>query len=114
MRNLAAILVLAAGCSLTACSMFTAWKSIPPPGGCNECHTVEISANWKVLYQPVALSDERGSLPFQHPQYVMPGRPDQPRSSLEVQKVSDSRCYDCHNAPDQAHRKYTGRYHHGR
>ena len=79
MRNLAAILVLAAGCSLTACSMFTAWKSIPPPGGCNECHTVEISANWKVLYQPVALSDERGSLPFQHPQYVMPGRADRGR-----------------------------------
>jgi len=31
------ILVAVAG----GCAMFTSWKSIPPPGGCDQCHTVE-------------------------------------------------------------------------
>ncbi|MFW9603871.1 MAG: cytochrome C [Trichlorobacter sp.] len=113
MRHLTIALAVVASCGLTACSMFSAWKSIPPPGGCNECHSGEISANWKVMYQPVILSNEQGRLPFQQPGYDMPGRPSQPRSELDVKKVEDSRCFECHSTPNQAHTQFKGRYHHG-
>ena len=37
--------------AVAGCAMFTAWKTIPPPGGCDQCHTVPISNNWQVTYQ---------------------------------------------------------------
>ena len=48
------VLMLSSGCA-----MFSAWKTIPPPGGCDQCHTVPISANWQVVYKAPILSDEQ-------------------------------------------------------
>lgn len=104
------LLVLA----LSGCSMFTAWKSIPPPGGCDQCHSVELNANWAVSYRAAMLSDERGQLAFQSPQQNTPIRQNQPASALELRKNDDPRCFSCHNAPTPAHKERSGRYHHGR
>jgi hypothetical protein len=103
------LLVLA----LPGCSMFTAWKSIPPPGGCDQCHSVELSGNWTVTYQAATVADERGQLAFQTPQHNAPIRGDQPSSALELRKADDSRCFACHKAPTPSHKERTGRYHHG-
>lgn len=97
---------------LTGCSMFTAWKSIPPPGGCDQCHTVAIAANWKVSYQPATIADERGQLAFQTPQYNTPIGQNQPGSPLESKKLEQQQCFVCHTAPTPAHRARSGRYHH--
>lgn len=96
---------------VNGCAMFTAWKNIPPPGGCDECHTAAISNDWKISYQSPALSDERGRQAFQTPEYNQrPGaRPD---SSLELRKTEDSKCFDCHKSPDSMHKGRTGRFHH--
>lgn len=99
--------------ALPGCSMFTAWKSIPPPGGCDQCHSTELSGNWKVAYQAATVSDERGQLAFQTPQYNTPIRKNQPTSALDLRKIEDSRCFDCHNAPTTAHKERKGKYHHG-
>ena len=48
MRLLVVFAASALGLALGGCAMFGAWKSIPPPGGCDQCHTVAISANWEV------------------------------------------------------------------
>ncbi len=98
---------------LTACSMFTAWKSIPPPGGCDQCHSVELTANWQTRYQASDIADERGRLAFQTPQYNAPRREDQPASALELQKTEDSYCFECHKAPNETHKGRKGSYHHG-
>lgn len=105
----AALLIVA---SLTGCSMFSAWKSIPPPGGCDQCHTVEIAANWKVRYQAATVADERGQLAFQTPQYNTPIRQQQPASELQDKKVEEQQCFVCHNAPTPAHKGRVGRFHH--
>lgn len=105
------LILLAA--ALSGCSMFTAWKSIPPPGGCDQCHSVALSANWQIAYRAATVSDERGQLAFQTPQQNTPIRQNQPDSALDLRKVTDSRCFDCHNAPTPAHKNRTGKYHHG-
>jgi hypothetical protein len=99
--------------ALPGCSMFPAWKSIPPPGGCDQCHTAELSGNWSVAYQAASVADERGQLAFQTPQYNTPVRRNQIPSALDLRKVEDSRCFDCHNAPTPAHKERSGKYHHG-
>lgn len=108
---LPAVLLLAL--ALPGCSMLTSWKSIPPPGGCDQCHSVELSANWSVTYQAVTIADERGHLAFQTPQYNTPGRKEQPSSELQLRKTAESRCFACHKSPTPAHRERVGRYHHG-
>ncbi len=107
----AAMLLLIA---VPGCSMFTAWKTIPPPGGCDQCHTVEIAANWAVGYRAATLSSDTGQLAFQSPQHNTPIRQDQPGSALELRKNDDPRCFSCHNAPTSAHKERTGKFHHGR
>jgi hypothetical protein len=99
--------------ALSGCSMFTAWKTIPTPGGCDQCHTVSLSGNWQVAYKAATVSDERGQLAFQSPQQNTPIRQNQPSSALDLRKTSDSRCFDCHNAPTPAHKARRGNYHHG-
>ena len=99
--------------ALSGCSMFTAWKSIPPPGGCDQCHSTELSANWKVAYQAATVADERGQLAFQTSQYNTPIRKNQPSSALDLRKSEDSRCFDCHSAPTPAHKERKGKFHHG-
>lgn len=96
---------------ISGCAMFTAWKSIPPPGGCDQCHTTEINANWRALYQPATVADERGRLSFQTPEYNQPasGKADSP---LENRKVEEKACFDCHKTPTPAHRERKGRFHH--
>lgn len=97
--------------AISGCAMFTAWKSIPPPGGCDQCHTLAISANWQVSYQAATVADERGRLNFQTPEYnqTASGRPENP---LEAKKVEEKACFDCHKSPTPAHRERKGRFHH--
>ncbi len=106
-------LVLLTGCvfTISGCAMFTAWKSIPPPGGCDQCHTTVISANWQVTYTPAAVSDERGRLAFQTPEYNQPMLGGQ-QSPLEGKKVEEKACFDCHKSPSPAHKDHKGRFHH--
>jgi len=98
-------------CLLSSCAMFKAWKSIPPPGGCDQCHNLAISANWQVSYKAVTLNDERDRLSFQTDQYTMP-QSSKPASSLEIRKEQDQLCFDCHKSPDAKHMGRKGRYHH--
>lgn len=104
-------LILAAAAVLAGCTMFTAWKSIPAPGGCNQCHAVSISTNWQATYQAAAVADERGHLPFQTPEYnlALKGKPESP---LETKKVEELRCFECHRSPTPEHRELKGRFHH--
>ena len=96
----------------TGCSMLMAWRSIPPPGGCDQCHTVAISNDWKISYQPPILSDERNRKAFQTPEYNMPQSGLPSASSLELRKVQDLKCFECHKSPNSEHRKRSGRFHH--
>jgi hypothetical protein len=111
MKFFAAVLIVLMISGLTACTMFTAWRSIPPPGGCEECHKVPISNNWQVSYRPANLSDERGREYFQTEEYNMP-RVDKPAAFLDRRKVEEASCFDCHNAPNSAHKQLKGRFHH--
>jgi hypothetical protein len=96
---------------LCGCAMLTSWKAIPPPGGCDQCHSVPISNNWQVTYKAPNLTDERNREYFQSPETTMPagGRP---ASSLDLRKVEDLQCFECHRAPNQQHMERKGRYHH--
>lgn len=105
-----AILLLAL--ALPGCGMFTAWKSIPPPGGCDQCHTTELSTNWSLAYRAPNIADERGQLAFQTPQYNTPIRGTQPSSALDLRKTEEQRCFDCHKTPTPAHKERKGRFHH--
>ena len=96
---------------ICGCAMFTAWQSIPPPGGCDQCHKVPISANWQLAYKAPILSDERNRDYFQTPEYNMPSI-DKPASSLEVRKLEDQKCFACHKSPNEAHKAKMGHYHH--
>ena len=97
--------------SLTACSMFTAWRSIPPPGGCDECHKVPITSNWQLSIKPVTLTDENNRLSFQTEEATMP-RLDKPASNIDRRKVEEVSCFACHNAPDASHKAMKGKFHH--
>jgi hypothetical protein len=96
---------------ISGCTMFTAWKSIPPPGGCDQCHTMPISTNWQAMYKPATVTDERGRLSFQTPEYNTPPVGGM-QSPLEEKKVEEKACFDCHKAPTQAHKDRKGRFHH--
>jgi len=94
--------------ALCGCAMFGAWKAIPPPGGCDQCHTKKISANWQVAYTPATIHAETGKEPWQKPESVLPNEP----SPLEQRKITEQRCFRCHKTPDKVHAEYKGRYHH--
>ena len=111
MKSLFAIFILGLSMGLTGCTMFTAWKSIPPPGGCDQCHTVAISANWQIRYQAANVADERGRQFFQTPEYNLAMK-DKQQSPLDQKKVEELACFECHNAPTKAHRERRGRFHH--
>ncbi|HEU0264222.1 MAG TPA: cytochrome C [Geobacterales bacterium] len=97
---------------LTGCSMFTAWKSIPPPGGCDSCHSLPVNNNWKVAYVAPVLTSEAEQHPyFQSERYTVT-RTDRPGSRADALKLEDQRCFDCHRLPSPAHKERTGRYHH--
>ena len=96
---------------LCGCAMFSSWESIPPPGGCDQCHTVAITNDWAVTYKAAMLTDERNRNYFQTEQYSIP-RNDKPVSSLEVRKVEELRCFECHRSPNPAHKERKGRFHH--
>lgn len=91
--------------------MFTSWKSIPPPGGCDQCHTVAIGTNWQVAYQPANVADERTNLAFQTPEYNQ-SQQNKHSSPIELKKVEELRCFECHKSPTPAHRERKGRFHH--
>lgn len=106
------ILLLGALMFIPGCTMFSAWRSIPPPGGCDQCHTVAISNNWNVKYQAAMLSDERDREYFQTAEYTMQQRAEKPESALELRKVEESQCFACHRSPNAAHTGRKGRFHH--
>ena len=103
--------IIVAISALQGCAMFSSWKSIPPPGGCDQCHTVAISANWQVAYQPATVADERGRQAFQTPEYNTVQKGNQ-SSPLETKKVEELRCFECHSSPSPAHKERKGRFHH--
>ncbi|KAF0221317.1 MAG: hypothetical protein FD174_455 [Geobacteraceae bacterium] len=105
------LLPISAAVLLAGCTMFTAWKSIPPPGGCDQCHTIAISNDWQVAYKAPILTDERNREYFQTEQYTMP-RGDKPDSPVDVRKVEELRCFECHRTPNAAHKGRMGRFHH--
>jgi hypothetical protein len=94
------------------CAMFTAWKAIPPPGGCDQCHTVPIGDRWELAYKAPTLTDEKDRKAWQTEKYNMPSK-EKPSSSLEVRKTTDEKCFECHRTPTPSHKGRTGRYHHG-
>jgi hypothetical protein len=96
---------------VTGCTMFTSWKAIPPPGGCDQCHSVEIATNWRVSYQAAHLTDERGGEYFQTAAGSFPPA-GKPVSSLDIRKQEDQPCFDCHKAPSSPHKTRRGSYHH--
>lgn len=100
-----------AACLFSACAMFTSWRDIPPPGGCDECHKVPISANWQLAYKPAVLSDERGGESFQTPESLMTGS-DKPATPLERRKLEELACFECHREPNAAHKTFKGTFHH--
>lgn len=93
---------------ICGCAMFGSWKAIPPPGGCDRCHTKPISANWQVAVTAATITDETGRNPWQKPESVLPPE----TSPLEQKKITEQRCFRCHKGPDKAHTEYRGRYHH--
>jgi len=97
--------------TLPACTMFTAWRSIPAPGGCEECHKLPISANWQVSYKPATLTDERGRVAFQLPESLVT-KSETPATVHEKQKLEQLPCFDCHNSPDAGHKGRKGKFHH--
>ncbi|OEU53108.1 MAG: cytochrome C [Desulfuromonadales bacterium C00003096] len=97
-----------AAIALCGCAMFTAWKAIPPPGGCDQCHTVPINANWTVAYTPATLSDESGRYSWQTEESILPEQD----SPMQQQKISEEPCFRCHRGPSKAHTERVGRYHH--
>lgn len=105
------LLASAIGISLTGCAMISAWRTIPPPGGCDQCHSVAISANWQATYKAPMLTDERNREYFQTAEHTMP-KPDRPGSALDVRKVQELACFECHVSPSPAHRERKGRFHH--
>lgn len=111
MKPLFIIAALVLTMALTGCAMFTAWKSIPPPGGCDQCHTVAISTNWQVAYKPAVVADERGRQFFQTPEYNLDLKGKQ-QSPLETKMVEELACFECHKSPTPAHRERKGRFHH--
>src|SRR5574341_219230 len=104
MKNLSIIISSLFFFILAGCTMFKTWQAIPPPGGCDQCHTFPISKKWFVAYQAPILNDEKNRPYFQTEGYSMPNR-SKPQSSIEVRKVEEQRCFDCHNAPDKLHRE---------
>jgi hypothetical protein len=99
------------GTALAGCAMFSAWRTIPPPGGCDQCHTVAISTNWQAIYKAPQLTDELNRPYFQTAEHTMPQQA-KPSSTLDLRKVEELACFECHKAPSPAHRERKGRYHH--
>jgi hypothetical protein len=107
----AVLIIIVTLVALNGCAMFIAWKSIPPPGGCDQCHVVPISSNWQITYQPATVADERGRQAFQTPEYNSQQKSNL-TSPIEAKKVEELRCFECHKAPTPAHRDRLGRFHH--
>jgi hypothetical protein len=96
---------------LQSCTMFKSWRSIPAPGGCEQCHKVPISANWQVSYRPATIDDGTGRPAFQQPE-SLEMRTAKPDSAVEKQKLEGLACFECHNAPDSVHKPLKGKFHH--
>jgi len=111
MKLLVAFAAFALGLVLGGCAMFGAWKSIPPPGGCDQCHTVAISANWEVAYRPALIPDEQERLYFQTPEYNF-SQQNKQGSPLDARKIDEQACFDCHKSPTPEHKGRKGRFHH--
>jgi hypothetical protein len=102
--------ILLPAVAVCGCAMLGAWKgkTIPPPGGCDQCHSVPIFANWKATITPVTLSDEFGRESWQKETSILPPE----EAPIQQQKVTGEPCFRCHEGPSRAHAKRLGRYHH--
>jgi hypothetical protein len=111
MKNIAIVVTLILVSLTCGCVMFRSWQSIPPPGGCDQCHTVAIGNDWQVSYQAPYLTDERNREYFQSAAATMAPR-GKPSSSLDLRKDAELACFECHRAPNIQHQERKGRYHH--
>jgi hypothetical protein len=102
------LLLLLPAAVIFGCAMMGAWKAIPPPGGCDQCHSLPISANWELRATAVTLADEYGREPWQKETSVLPPE----TAPIQQQKVEGEPCFRCHKGPSRAHAKRLGRYHH--
>lgn len=97
------------GVVLAGCAMFSSWRSIPPPGGCDRCHTGAISNDWRVTLTAAQLSTEGGKPHWQQEGALLPPPSESP---LEQRMLSDASCFRCHREPNLQHRNFRGSYHH--
>jgi hypothetical protein len=93
---------------LLGCAMLTAWQSIPPPGGCDQCHKFKISANWVASFESVKSVDETGQITGQKSGTVLDKTI---LGDMEPQEVPEQYCFRCHKSPDGVHLDYKGSYH---
>jgi hypothetical protein len=112
MRKTIPILFLSVFATLCGCTMFSAWRAVPPPGGCDQCHTLPISNDWQVAYKVPILTNERSKTEsFQTEQSIARGTA-KPSSSLDLRKMEELQCFECHKSPNAAHKGRKGRFHH--
>jgi hypothetical protein len=102
------LLLLLPAALIFGCAMMGAWKAIPPPGGCDQCHSLPINANWEVRATTVTLADEYGREPWQKETSVLPPE----TAPIQQQKVEGEPCFRCHKGPSRAHAERLGRFHH--
>ena len=100
--GLCLLLVVLVGCAL----LQPHWQTIPPPGGCDQCHRLPIAANWQAVASSVEVPRAGERYPWQRPEGNR--TPDQP---LPGQQLQEQDCFRCHRSPDLAHADYHGRYH---
>ncbi len=102
-------------------------RDIPPPGGCDRCHTSRISSNWELAFTPVQIGREGGvvearDIVLQEVQRL-PVHEKVPVRRLEVyaaqtppETVGDAetgiQCFACHKSPGPPHEKTRGQFPH--
>ena len=108
MRNLSLITVLVFLVVLAGCAMWRAQKSITPPGGCDQCHVIPISANWQLVVKAAVLTDEAtGTPPWQREESISPPKP----TTSARKEIRGQQCFACHTGADAIHSGYSGTYH---
>jgi len=113
MRMVLLLLTSAALFTLYGCAMLTAWRASPPPGGCDQCHTVAIATDWQVAYQPVKLTTSAAGNTSQTSEYSMP-QTAKPGILPGYPQGGGAPCFECHKEPTPAHKGRKGKFHHTR
>lgn len=92
---------------LVACTVLHhGGRAIPPPGGCDQCHRVPVSADWQAVLTSAEVPHPGERYPWQRPDAVGTTEATGP-----VHQNIEEACFQCHQSPDLAHADYHGRYH---